>query len=123
MLGGFLKPTGEWVELPHYGHRDWAHDELDRLGITEYGFSAIDKLQRFGYLQISMGYVFLTDHSGNDLKSMDLTAAQLSFLLEHAGDLDTDTKRHLMQFYGLVFPGVHVNWPTDDLQAPGFSAK
>ena len=102
---GFLKPSGEWVDLPTYGHMDWAIDECARMDWSQQ-WNATNILFDHGYLQVSGGHAFLS-HGHDWIK---LTTRQEDWLMEHVAELDHTNKTALVTFHGMVFPDVA---PTD----------
>ena len=110
-LGGFLKRSGEWIELPYYSHIPWAREECERLGIDG-GISPVDVLAKKGYVQISNGQAFLLDREINFIK---LTSRQLDFLLIHAGELSGSSRLALVAAYDIKLPDTPKSYiPTPD---------
>ena len=99
-LGGYLKPNGEWVTLPYYGHQEWAEQECETKGWLP-GLSQIDTLFDHGYLQISEGNPFFV---GRGITMLKLSRRQLDFLLEHADELMGQGKKTLVDNYGIILP-------------------
>lgn len=100
MLSGFLKPNGDWIPFECYQHEPWAVSECGRLKIS-YTVSVTDMLADRGYLQISLGRAFFTLRNDNLIK---LTAKQLDFLIVYIDEMESNAKRMLVQFYGIIFP-------------------
>ena len=100
MLSGFLKPNGDFVDIPYMGHLDWADDELKRLGIVVPKTNPSGKLSERGYVQISDGYPFFANEQG----FVKLSSGQLDFFLMNIDQLDPRAKSNLTEFFEVIFP-------------------
>lgn len=101
IASGWLKPNGEFIEVPYMAHLSWADDEvrkLENLSVRDiYMLKAPDDTLRvkYKYIQISNGYAFhipLGEAFGGHGFGK-LSTKQADWILMNLDRLDKDTKR------------------------------
>ena len=113
MISGYLRPNGDWVHLKYSEHETWAINESIEKGLEFPAKlrSAVDVLYHYGYLQISNGNAWFL---GGGYQPQKLTGKQLDWLLEHASELNRESRQTLVDHYELILQDT----PATDYSTP-----